>query len=126
MNLASIDLNLLVVFDALMQERSVTKAGKRVGLTQPAVSNALGRLRHLVKDDLFLRGPKGMRPTPRALELAGPVRQALTQVEQALEPVAFDAATARHTFRLAMADYATVTMFRTTPWQAREHTSKTK
>lgn len=106
MNLAGIDLNLLVVFDALMQERSVTRAGKRIGLTQPAVSNALNRLRHLVKDDLFLRGPKGMRPTPRALELAGPVRQALDQVEQALEPAAFDPATATNTFRLAMADYA--------------------
>jgi len=106
MNLAAIDLNLLVIFDALIEERNVTRAGKRVGLTQPAVSNALARLRHLVKDDLFLRGPKGMRPTPRALELAGPVRQALTQVEQALEPMAFDPATTTHTFRLAMADYA--------------------
>lgn len=106
MNLSAIDLNLLVVFDALMQERSVTRAGKRVGLTQPAVSNALNRLRHLVKDDLFLRGPKGMRPTPRALELAGPVRQALAQVEQALEPAAFNPAIATNTFRLAMADYA--------------------
>lgn len=106
MNLAAVDLNLLVVFDALMEERSVTRAGKRVGLTQPAVSNALARLRQLTKDDLFLRGPKGMRPTPRALELAGPVRQALHQVEQALEPAGFDPATASHTFRLAMADYA--------------------
>jgi DNA-binding transcriptional LysR family regulator len=106
MNLASIDLNLLVVFDALMAERSVTKAGRRIGLTQPAVSNALNRLRHLVKDDLFLRGPKGMRPTPRALELAGPVGQALAQVEQALQPAAFEPLTATNTFRLAMADYA--------------------
>ncbi len=106
MNLANVDLNLLVVFDALMEERSVTRAGRRIGMTQPAVSNALNRLRHLVKDDLFLRGPKGMRPTPRALELAGPVRQALAQVEWALEPVAFDPATAYNTFRLAMADYA--------------------
>lgn len=105
-NLASIDLNLLVVFDALMQERSVTRAGRRVGLTQPAVSQALSRLRQLVKDDLFLRGPKGMRPTPRALELAGPVREALAQVERALEPVAFNPATATNSFRLAMADYA--------------------
>ena len=106
MNLANVDLNLLVVFDSLMQERSVTRAGRRIGMTQPAVSNALNRLRHLVKDDLFLRGPKGMRPTPRALELAGPVRQALAQVEVALEPVAFNPATAKNTFRLAMADYA--------------------
>ncbi len=106
MNLSNVDLNLLVVFDSLMQERSVTRAGRRIGMTQPAVSNALNRLRHLVKDDLFLRGPKGMRPTPRALELAGPVRQALAEVERALEPVAFNPATASNTFRLAMADYA--------------------
>jgi len=105
-NLASLDLNLLVVFDALMQERSVTRAGRRVGLTQPAVSQALSRLRQLVKDDLFLRGPKGMRPTPRALELAGPVREALAQVERALEPVVFNPATATNSFRIAMADYA--------------------
>jgi DNA-binding transcriptional LysR family regulator len=106
MNLSNVDLNLLVVLDALMQERSVTRAGRRIGMTQPAVSNALNRLRHLVKDDLFLRGPNGMRPTPRALELAGPVRQALAQVERALEPVAFDPSSATSTFRLAMADYA--------------------
>ena len=106
MNLAGIDLNLLVVFDALMQERSVTRAGRRIGMTQPAVSNALNRLRHLLKDDLFLRGPKGMRPTPRAVELAGPIRQALSQVETALMPAEFDPAKAANTFRLAMADYA--------------------
>jgi DNA-binding transcriptional LysR family regulator len=106
MNLAGIDLNLLVVFDALMQERGVTKAGRRIGMTQPAVSNALNRLRHLLKDDLFLRGPKGMRPTPRAVELAGPIRQALSQVETALMPAEFDPAKAVNTFRLAMADYA--------------------
>jgi DNA-binding transcriptional LysR family regulator len=106
MNLAGIDLNLMVVFDALMEERSVTKAGRRIGMTQPAVSNALNRLRHVLKDDLFLRGPKGMRPTPRAVELAGPVRQALAQIDLALRPVQFDPAKATNTFRLAMADYA--------------------
>lgn len=106
MNLAGIDLNLLIVFDALMQERNVTRAGHKIGMTQPAVSNALNRLRHLLKDDLFLRGPKGMRPTPRAIELAGPIHQALTEVERALLPVAFDPSTATNTFRLAMADYA--------------------
>ncbi|HLF58484.1 MAG TPA: LysR family transcriptional regulator [Alphaproteobacteria bacterium] len=106
MNLAGIDLNLLVVFDALMEERSVTRAGRRIGMTQPAVSNALNRLRHLLKDDLFLRGPKGMRPTPRAVELARPVRQALSQIDLALRPVEFDPGRAANTFRLAMADYA--------------------
>lgn len=106
MNLAGIDLNLLVAFDALMQERNVTRAGKRIGMSQPAMSNALNRLRHLVKDDLFLRGPRGMRPTPRAVELAAPIHQALSQVEAALSPAAFDPATAASTFRFSMADYA--------------------
>jgi DNA-binding transcriptional LysR family regulator len=106
MNLSGLDLNLLLVFDALMRERNVTRAGERIGMTQPAVSNALNRLRHTLKDDLFLRGPKGMRPTPRALELAGPVHQALASIESALAPVQFDAAAATNTVRLAMNDYS--------------------
>ncbi len=59
----AIDLNLLVVFDAMMQERNVTRAGERLGLSQPAMSHALIRLRHMLKDDLFVRSPKGMLPT---------------------------------------------------------------
>jgi DNA-binding transcriptional LysR family regulator len=106
MNLAGVDLNLLVVFDALMRERNVTRAGKRIGMSQPAMSNALNRLRHLLKDELFLRGPKGMRPTPRALEIAAPIHQALMEVDSALSPVAFDPAKATNTFRFSMADYA--------------------
>ncbi|MGB8275293.1 MAG: LysR family transcriptional regulator [Alphaproteobacteria bacterium] len=106
MNLAGVDLNLLLVFEALMRERNVTRAGQRIGMTQPAVSNALNRLRHVLKDDLFLRGPKGMRPTPRALELAGPVHQALESIEKVLAPAEFDPATATSTVRLAMNDYS--------------------
>ena len=75
--LGALDLNLLVVFDAVMQERSVTRAGRRLGLSQPAMSHALTRLRHMLKDDLFIRSPKGMVPTPRAEQLALPVRAAL-------------------------------------------------
>ena len=63
--LGALDLNLLVVFDAVMQERNVTRAGQRLGLSQPAMSHALSRLRHMLKDDLFIRSPKGMLPTPR-------------------------------------------------------------
>src|SRR6266581_4076153 len=63
--LGAIDLNLLVVFDAVMQERSVTRAGRRLGLSQPAMSHALTRLRHMLKDELFVRSPGGMVPTPR-------------------------------------------------------------
>jgi hypothetical protein len=61
--LGAIDLNLLVVFDAVMQERNVTRAGQRLGLSQPAMSHALTRLRYMLKDDLFIRSPKGMLPT---------------------------------------------------------------
>lgn len=89
-NLNAIDLNLLVVFDAVMQERSVTRAGERLGLSQPAMSHALSRLRHMLKDDLFIRSPKGMLPTPRAEQLAIPVRTALDGLQQSLEPAQFD------------------------------------
>src|SRR5712671_7546296 len=84
------DLNLLVVFDAVMQERSVTRAGNRLGLSQPAMSHALARLRHMLKDELFVRSPKGMIPTPRAEQLALPIRQALDGLQHSLEPNRFD------------------------------------
>ena len=74
MNIRNFDLNLLIVFKTLFDERNVTRASKKIGITQPAMSNALNRLRYLVKDELFIRGPKGMRPTPRAVELSIPVR----------------------------------------------------
>src|SRR6188508_2792017 len=78
-NLARIDLNLLVAFDALLTERSVTKAANRVGLGQSAMSHNLARLRILFGDELLTRGADGMRPTPRALALADPVRVTLSQ-----------------------------------------------
>ena len=92
MNLSGIDLNLLLMFDAIMHERHVTRAGAKIGMSQPAMSNALNRLRHLLKDELFVRSSDGMRPTVRALELAAPVRGALENLETALDPVAFDRA----------------------------------
>ncbi|PLP59067.1 LysR family transcriptional regulator [Mesorhizobium loti] len=106
MNLSRFDLNLLVVFDALIQERSVTKVGARIGLSQPAVSHALNKLRHLLKDELFERGDGGMRPTPRALALAGPVRQMLSQLQSALVPQVFEPATATDAFNVAIYNYA--------------------
>ena len=106
--LAAIDLNLLVVFDAVMQERSVTRAGHRLGLSQPAMSHALTRLRHMMKDDLFIRSPKGMVPTPRAEQLALPVRAALDGLQHSLEPTQFDPSTATRNFRVAVDDYAAV------------------
>src|SRR5258708_29812230 len=95
--LGAIDLILLVVFDAVMQERRVTRAGHRLGLSQPAMSHALARLRHMLKDDLFIRSPRGMIPTPRAEQLAVPVRAALDGLQHSLEPAQFDPSTAtRH------------------------------
>jgi DNA-binding transcriptional LysR family regulator len=86
MNWGAFDLNLLIVFDAVMQDRSVTRAGSRIGLSQPAMSHALNRLRHMLKDDLFIRTPEGMMPTPRAEMLAQPLRSALSEMRLALEP----------------------------------------
>jgi len=110
MNLAGIDLNLLLVFDAVMSERNATRAGNKIGMSQPAISNALNRLRHALKDDLFIRGKDGMRPTARALELATPVRSALMEIEEALNPIAFDPAFAERTFKIEATDYATMTL----------------
>ena len=105
MNLRSLDLNLLLVFDAVMRERNVTRAAERVGLSQPALSNALPRLRGHLKDELFVRSPEGMRPTPRALDLAGPIREALASLEHALDPIQFDPAVSTRTIRIATNDY---------------------
>jgi DNA-binding transcriptional LysR family regulator len=88
MNWGGFDLNLLAVFEAVMQERNLTRAGNRLGLSQPAVSHALARLRHRLKDDLLIRGPDGMASTPRAEQLVGPVREALAGLQIALEPQA--------------------------------------
>nr|WP_321985255.1 LysR family transcriptional regulator [uncultured Lichenicoccus sp.] len=84
MDLHGIDLNLLVAFDALMAERSVTRAGTRIGRTQPAMSAALARLRTLLRDELFVRSPAGLQPTPRALDLAGPLSRALADIQRTL------------------------------------------
>jgi len=89
MNWVAFDLNLLIVFDAVTQERSVTRAGGKVGLSQPAVSHALSRLRHMLKDELFIRTPDGMVPTPRSEQLAAPVRRAVSDMQIALEPETF-------------------------------------
>src|SRR6202171_3667814 len=108
--LGAIDLNLLVVFDAIMRDRSVTRAGQRLGLSQPAMSHALTRLRHMLKDELFVRSPNGMVPTPRAEELATPVRIALDGLQQSLETVQFDPSKATATFRIAVDNYAAIVL----------------
>ena len=101
----SLDLNLLRVFDALADERSVTRAGLRLGMTQSAVSHALGRLRHALQDELFVRGPDGMRPTARALEIAPRLRRGLDQLQSALAPADFVPADTRRQFTLAIGGY---------------------
>jgi DNA-binding transcriptional LysR family regulator len=108
--LGAIDLNLLVVFDAVMQERNVTRAGQRLGLSQPAMSHALTRLRYMLKDDLFIRSPKGMLPTPRAEQLALPVRSALDGLQHSLEPSQFIASEATRSFRIAVDNYSAVVL----------------
>jgi DNA-binding transcriptional LysR family regulator len=100
-----VDLNLLRVFDAIVEARSLTLAGRRLSLSQPAVSYALGRLRVLFDDPLFIRTRDGMQPTPIALELARMVRQALDTVRDALRYAErFEAARSTRTFRLSLSD----------------------
>ena len=108
MNWGAFDLNLLIVFDAVMQERNVTRAGGRIGLSQPAVSHALSRLRQMLKDELFIRTPDGMMPTPRAEQLAAPLRRALSDMQLALEPETFVPQEATRLFVLALNNYAAV------------------
>lgn len=110
MNLATYDLNLLVVFDALMRERSVTRAAAQVGLSQPAMSHALRRMRLMVRDDLFVRTPTGMVPTPRAEQLAPTLRQALDAIERAFEAPGFDPALATREFSIALDNRAALAL----------------
>jgi DNA-binding transcriptional LysR family regulator len=104
-NLRSVDLNLLVALDALIGERNVTRAAHRLGLSQPAMSNALRRLRTLLGDEILVRTPTGMEPTARALQIAEPTRQILREVAGLLESdVSFDPGTSARRFTLRMSD----------------------
>ena len=109
-NLTNIDLKLLVVFDAMMVEGNVSRAAERLGMSQPALSNALNRLRLLLNDRLFLRTIDGMRPTARAREIAGPIQSAMRQIEEALEPSTFEPGDPDWTFSLAFSDHASVVL----------------
>ena len=105
MNVPDLDLNLLRVFDAVLRDGSVTAAAERVGLSQPAMSNALSRLRRLLGDPLFTRTPGGMRPTPFARQLAAPVQQALDLIRAGFSQQAgFDPKTSDRIFRLQLTD----------------------
>jgi len=107
MDLHGMDLNLLVAFEALMAERSVTKAAKRIGRTQPAMSASLARLRTLFGDELFVRGRDGLQPTPRAADVAKPIGRALRDIRQTLGVVEeFEPAASTLSFNIAMQEHA--------------------
>lgn len=114
MDFHGIDLNLLVAFNALMNERNVTRAAIQTGVSQPAMSAALSRLRILLGDPLFQRSNAGLIPTSRARDLASPIAAALQQIEQAMitQP-GFKPETAQVTFKLGLQDYPTVVLLPT-------------
>src|SRR5262245_28893408 len=113
-NLSGIDVNLLVAFDALVHERSVTRGATRVGLSQPAMSNALSRLRALFCDPLLVRVGREMSPTRHALDLAGPIHRALVDLQHAVDSTTtFDPARSARTIRLALTDYVATVLLPT-------------
>jgi DNA-binding transcriptional LysR family regulator len=101
----ALDLNLLRVLDVMLEERSVTRAAARLGLTQSAVSHALNRLRYALADELFIRGPMGMQPTPRALDMGPQVHAALAQLQAAVARSDLSPATSERTFSLVAGSY---------------------
>ncbi len=108
MHFNALDLNLVRVFDALVRERSATRAGDRIGLSQPAVSAALSRLRHAFNDQLFVRRGNDMVPTPRAEALAPLARAALAQIERMVAPPDFRPADLERTFTLMGSDFVSI------------------
>lgn len=109
MNIRSVDLNLLVVFDAMVEHRSVTRAAEALNLSQPAMSAAVARLRAIFDDPLFVRAGAEMRPTPRAVDLSSPVRQVVRTIKtEILQGSVFDPAVSNRTFTLVMPDIAEV------------------
>ena len=105
MNLKETDLNLFIAFDVIYTEKNLTKAGQVLGITQPAVSNALSRLRDLFGDELFIRTSKGMIPTPVANNIIKDVRSALNLIKNTIsETEKFDPSTAEMTFKISIGD----------------------
>ena len=104
MNFLTLDLNLLRIFDIVMIEQNLTRAADKLAMTQPAVSNALKRLRHTFNDELLIRTAHGVKPTPRAESLWPAIREALSKLENAIAPAASDPASFTASFRMAMAD----------------------
>jgi len=104
-DIRAINLNLLAAFDALLEEQSVTRAARRMGVTQSAMSSSLAQLRLLFEDPLFRRTPRGIEASPRALELGEPIRRGLGLFQRALAPRSFDPRTESRAFVLATSDY---------------------
>jgi DNA-binding transcriptional LysR family regulator len=104
LNFRTLDLNLLRVFDVVMVERNVTRAADRLAMTQPAVSNALRRLRESIGEELFVPGSTGVTPTPQAVALWPAVREAMSGLRELFDPQGFDPALDERRFTLAMAD----------------------
>ncbi len=106
MNIAKIDLNLLLIFHAVMEEKTTVTAAARLGLSQPAISHGLNRLRDLLGDRLFVRSSRGVIPTPKAVCIEPTVRELLERAERVFfEPPEFNPALAKDTFRIATTDY---------------------
>lgn len=111
MNIHRVDLNLLVYLDALLRERNVTRAAQQVGISQPAMSNGLKRLRELFQDPILIRTSAGMSPTERALELEPQVRAALSNIEVFIQPETdFEPSSSKRLFRIMASDYAESTL----------------
>lgn len=108
MSFLNLDLNLLRIFDAVMTEQNLTRAASRLAMTQPAVSNALRRLRDSLGDELLIRTAHGVKPTPRAEELWPVIRRTLSELEEAVAPSNIDISLIQATFRMAMADSTAV------------------
>ena len=104
-NLSTIDIRLLLVFEALMRERSVSRAAQEVGMSQPAVSRALNTLREMLKDELFVRSSGGMMPTAHARDLGPPIREVLARLQAIFESANFVPGASTRTFRLAVSDH---------------------
>ncbi|MBV1916058.1 MAG: LysR family transcriptional regulator [Pseudomonadales bacterium] len=112
MNIDRADLNLLLYLDILLQERNVTRAAQQLGITQPALSNGLKRLREMFNDPLLIRSSEGMTPTERAIELQPQVREVLSQISTILQPEQqFIPADSHRVFRVMASDYAEATLF---------------
>lgn len=122
MNISGIDLNLMVVFEAILAEKNISKAAKKIGLSQPATSSSLNRLRSIYKDPLFTRTPKGMIPTYKALQIEPDIRNALEFLRKTLEPEKkFNPALCEKNFSIAMSDWLSLHIVPTLSKFLRKH-----